>query len=646
MKRERIRPGRPFLLLLFFLCVRGIEAQQTRIFQLADFSGALAAMYQSTNERWGAQEFTTLDLGRKLLQGGINLNTSGSIYHPNLLSFRADINLFGLSSKRRMFLDTTSNNDLNNSYDVSLAFLQKKPLHLELYIKRSFSSADRAFMERYYTTVESTGFRVISRARFVPFHLEASQSRRLSESEVFTERLERSKNVDLKATLLELERARSHLTMRWKDYQEAVYTIDYRSFDVMTNFMLNYGAVNPNRFLTLLSYNRMEGDYDIRRLQFRANQTHYFWSDLFLTPGYSFIQDNSFGRSIRKHLVQGTINHKLYQSLTSSFQVGGRFEKSLFQDINGWHNRIQFDYRKKIPSGSLLLGFARRGESTDFVSQGGVGQASRPHDFSQSDTILLTRPGIDLTSIRLMDAEIPYVYLEGVDYLLDTVQGQVAIIRLPGGMISTRTKVLVVYEYMSYPDYHLQGRFYQLLFRLSFLRYFQAFYIRGSNLQDITSEFLIPPYENYDRDTYGAKLTSQLVSAEFSQEKYRSSLTDYDSRNIRITGQARLLSVLKLMASFSLQKLDYIPAGFSSFYRAVSVESTYNPRANITARAIFRNIRYSTNTYFLDRTSLLFKFQWAFRSVIFNFFYEHILIGYENSDKLRDYFSFVIRRTF
>ncbi|MGB2907987.1 MAG: hypothetical protein WBB73_12850, partial [Candidatus Aminicenantaceae bacterium] len=436
------------------------------------------------------------------------------------------------------------------------------------------------------------------------------------------------------------------LTMRWKDYQEAVYSIDYRSFDVMSNFMLNYGAANPNRFLTLFSYNRMEGDYDVRRLQFRVNETHYLWSDLFLTPGYTFIQDNSFGRSIRKHLVQGTINHRLYQSLFSSFQIGGRFEKSLFQEIDGWHNRIQLDYRKQIPTGSLQLGFTRRGESTDFASLGGVAQASRPHDFSNSDTILLTRPGIDLTSIRLMDAEIPYVYLEGIDYLLEAVRGQVAIIRLPGGMISTRTKVEVFYDYMSFPDYHLQGRFYQALFRLNFLRYLQAFYIRGSNRQDITSEFLIPPYENYDRDTYGAKLTSQILTAEYSQQKYRSTLSDYDSRSVRISGQTRFLSVLKLMANFSLQKLDYIPPVFSSFYRAVSVEALYNPRANISARAIFRNIRYSTDTYFLDRTSLLFKFQWTFRSVIVNFFYEHILIGYENSDKLRDYFSVVIRRTF
>ncbi|MBN1223275.1 MAG: hypothetical protein JXB23_08485 [Candidatus Aminicenantes bacterium] len=628
------------------LTLGSVPAQEVQLFRFSDISGALISEFQITRESLDSFGILARDTTRKILQGGIQLNTVGSIYHPNLLTFRAYINLVGLNTQRRLFTDESVNNSLNNSYNINLAFLQKKTLSFELFTLRQFSTADRAFLERYFITTQSTGFRVYSRAKFMPFRLELYKSDMLSESEIFRERDEKTKNINFRSDLIDADKSKSALTFRWKDYSEAVYGVDYQSLEAMANFLHSYGPKQRNRLLSLLSFHRLSGDFDIKRFQFANNAVQYLRNDLYLNGNYTFGWDDSFGRSFTRHRLAGSVNHRLYQSLTSSFQLGGRFEDSDFQKIRGLHCRIAANYSKRIPTGRILFNYLLRREIDDFSSRDGILSTSDTFDFSLSDTLVLSRPGIDSVSIRITDTDLTYVFLEGVDYQLDIINSTVVVSRLPGGAIEGSSKVLVHYDYLSYPDFRLRNRFDQFYFQLAFLNYFQAFYVQDSNKNTVISDYVIPPFESYDKKQIGAKFDARFLTLEYSREKRDSNLTNYRSWNFRASAGVRVSKALNLTGYLLWNRLKYEPEVFRSSYHARSFECSYAPRGNLTSALIYRKIHYSTNIYARVRESILFKFQWQIRKIILYFFYEHIFNRTENTARQRDFFSVMVRRTF
>ncbi len=627
-------------------CIQIGKAQEARLFSLSRFSGALSSIFQMTDESLDSFGIIAQDTNRKLLQAGIEINTVGSIYHPNLLTFRVYLNLVGLNSKRRFFADESINKSLNNSYDINLAFFKKKALSLELFTLSNFSSADRAFLERYFTTVHRTGFRILSRMKYFPFRLEASKGDMVSESEVFRERDERTEKVDFRSTLLDSEKAKSILTLRWKDYSEAVYDVDYQSLEALTNFLYSYGSKQRNRLSSLLTFHRLSGDFDIRRLQFNTNALQYLKRGLYLNGNYIFNWDNSFSRGFTRHRLTGSVSHELYQSLTTSVLAGGRLEDSSFQRIRGFQYQVSANYRKKIPTGRIQFQFMNRQENVRFESRNGLIQTSEVYDFSLSDTIILTRPGIDRNSIRVTDTDFSFVYLEGVDYQVDIINDTVVISRLPGGAIDSEMKVLVLFEYLTFPDFRLKSRFYLFNFRLVFLKFFHGYYNRTSNTNTVFSDYLVPPFESYVKNQIGGKFDTRFLSVEYFRERRESNLTNYVSWNLRATAGIRLFRSLNLSGHLIWNQLKYQPEVFFTNFHARSAEVSFIPRYNITTRLIYRKILYSTNVFERTRESILVKFDWKIRKITIFFFYDHLFNRTANTLRLRNYLNVGIRRNF
>ena len=622
------------------------RAQEAKWLSLEDIAGAFLLEYQNTDENLDSGGITTYDLNRRLLQGGIQFDTVGSIYHPNLLTFRAKVNLIGLRSHRYSFTDTTVNNDFNNAYDINLAILKKKALSLELFWLRSFSTSDRAFIERYFMITESAGALLQSKARILPFRLEIYKRDMVSQSEVFLERDEKTKNVEFKSELIEAERSRTNLFVRWKDYYESRYDIAYESLDTRMNFLHSYGPKRRNRLLSLLSLNRMIGDYNIKRIQFVTNASQYLLDPLFLNGTYTFNWEDTLDRSARRHRLTGSINHQWYQSLTSAFQLGGRVENSTFQNIEGLHVQLSSNYTKKIPTGRVQLSFLLRRENSDFSSRNGIIYTNEAFDFPLSDAYILSRPGIDADSIRITNEDLTYVYLEGVDYQIDLVNNTVIIFRLPGGAIQRGTKLLVHYDYLSYPDHRLETRVYQLFFQLNLLKYFYTYYSEGSNQNTAVSEYVVPPYESYKTRRIGAKFDARILNLEYSREKRDSTLSDYDAWNFRGAAGLRLFRTLDLSGYIGWNQTEYQPQIFTSKYHTRSFECSYTPRSNLTAAFIIRKIRYSTDTYSRVREGIVFKVQWQIRKIIVNVFYEYIFNRAEITVRERNFFRLSVRRTF
>ncbi|UCH94284.1 MAG: hypothetical protein JSV88_29005 [Candidatus Aminicenantes bacterium] len=618
----------------------------TRLFKLSDFSGSINLQYQLTDEQESAADYVYRDSTRKFLEGGIFLVANGSIYHPNLLYFHVNLNIAGYRSSNTIFSDAAVNNAINNNYDVRVNFLRKKKITLEFYTRSDYRSHDRVFWERYYVTYKGTGVRLNSHLEFMPIELHLYTNRLKSESLTYLERDEKSQHIDLRLTPLPKSRIRSNINLHVKDYSESKYDVDFRSLELTGTFNRRYGIQDMNALSSVFNYHRMEGDYDIEMFTFRLQNIYYLKPRLFVDTFYNFTGDNSFDRSFKRHELELKLNHRLFDSLDTSILMGGRLENTLNRDVNALKNNFSFYYRKRFPTGSINLFYSNTNEWSKYTSNQSIASESREFDFSYTDVVIMNQPGINIDSIRVTDPGFSRIYVKDVDYQVEILNYVVVITRLPGGAIPGDGKIVVFYEYLDYPDFRLKLHFYHINFRLNFLKYFNLIYRRRSINNRVESMYVIPMFEDYTDDVLGAQINSKYLTADYMLEKYDSNLSSYKSYNFRINAHIRLFSWLILRGGLTRNRLDFENMDFYTRFRAYTAECTFNPWNRINSNIIFRKIGYSTPIYFRDRESILFKFQWSFRRIIIDIFYERILSETNSYDRGHHFFSVVIRRLF
>lgn len=647
----KTKPGNSFLIcFLFFLFLSLYHPlwtdDEVKLFNLENFSGSLNLLYEMVDEEETTYDVVYRDSNRRYLEAGILLNTAGSIYHPNFLGFKVDFNIARHRSKNTIFSDEAVNNAVNNQYDARLFLFKEKKINAEFYTRSDYSTHDRVFWERYFTTFKNTGFRVNSRLKFLPFELEVYNLRMKSESLSYLERDEKSGNIDLRVPVLTQSRSRLFFTLRNKKYSEAVFNIDYRSLDMMGTFSYRFGKRDTNVVNSIVSYNRIKGSYDLEIFNFRANNLYYFKPHLYLDSNYTFAVDKSFDRRYNRHEFFSTLNHRLFESLLSQVRMGGRVEDSTYQKINALQNEVSFYYNKKIPTGRITLRYMNMNEWSKYTAEEPVAAHTQVFDYSFTDVVILTRPGINTGSLKVTSPDLSYIYVADADYRVDVLQNVITITRLPGGAIPVGGKIRVYYEYLSYPDFRLKVHAYNFAARLNFLKYFHLFYERRSAVNTVRSIYLVPPLESYHRDIYGAQFSYRFINADYTVENYDSNLSAYKSVNFRVSGHLRIFRNLRFNANLAKNRIEFENIHFFSDFRATSFGCDYNAGRNIFLNGIFRDIAYATPQYTRNRESLLVKFRWIFRKIILEIYYEHLLGRTDVYDRGRDFLSVIVRRLF
>lgn len=639
-------PGACALLMLFSLAV---PAQEPRLFQLENFNGALLMLFDRTLELENYLGEVQRDISRKYLEGGVQLDTAGSIYHPNFLSFTVNVNILAHRTRNLVFSDASINNDVNNTYDIRLTFLKKKKLNFQVYAIRNYFSFDRAFYERYFTIFKNIGALVTSKTKLFPFTLDVYVNRMKSESLSFPERDERSKNLDFKMDLLGVTRTNSRLTLKLKDYSESVYDINFQSMDLMANFQHFFGgkrSTGSDSIFSIFTFNRITGDSDFSSLNLYNSIFYHLRKNLDARGEYRLVKDESFNRSSTRHDVSTRLHHRLYESLNTELMVGGRVENSNFLDAGAWRYGISFNYQKKIPTGFLRLLYSNQREHGEYRYKGELVNTSERLTFSFADTIVITSGGINVGSIIVTDPNLMHIYVPDVDYHVSVVQNVVTITRLPGGAIPRAGTVLVHFEYASAPDFKIKLKRYRLETYLKILKFFRFFYRYAVNEPVIESDYTYFPFEDYKKRIVGAQFHTRFLRAEYYREKYDSSLSDYISRNYRLTVNIRIGRFLRLSGDVMLNRLNYVPRIYFSHLDAYTAECSLFPFSRLNIKGMYRRLNYSIPEVFSERESVILKLHWSIRQIIVEFFYEHIFTGSTNLQRDRDYFSIMIRRRF
>lgn len=622
------------------------EVEGPRWLSLKKFSGFLNFQYQLTDETNTSEGEVQYDISRGFLEGGFQVSTTGSIYHPNLLTFTVDANIVGNRTKNTLVSDASIHNSINNTYNVRVHFFKKKRLNFEFFTLSHYTTAERRFRGRFFSKHKRIGLTVNSDTKVLPFTLSVYDNRNTIDALTYSERDEKSRNIDFRTNVLRTPKTNSFLTFKNKNYSESVYDVDYDTMELLFNFHHNYGKRSLNNIISTLSYNKMKGNYNFELLRFLTNSQYFFKDYLDLRGAYTLTRDKAFEHSITRQDASVTLTHRLFQSLTSSVTAGGRIEDSTLQRRDVLIGGFNFNYRKKIPTGQIGVFFSQRYENSDNTSASDLQREIEYFEFSFSDTVTLIRPGIKMDTIQVTDREFSIIYIPEIDYQVNVINNVVHITRLPGGDIPEDGSIAIHYEFLSYPDYRLKNRFRQINLTLGFLHYFQVFYRETLSDHNVASDFVTPLFDSYTRRMGGARFSNRFLTGEYALEDYDSVFSKYKATHLRGNAAVTFFKRLQLAASVSLSHLKYETGILYNKFKTYSGNINLNLSARFNARAVYRRIRYETAEYFRDRESILFKVKWDFRRIILEAFYEHVFDGYQQDERKHDFFSISIKRKF
>jgi len=436
----------------------------------------------------------------RTIEEALKLTTEGSVYHPNFLEFSL-AGLFGLlqedfesefDGRRR----TSGDEGDILEFDLEGRFLKKKPFPGTVYARRYRALEPRPFLSSLETTTTNYGFVW----RYV--HPKAPTSLQYNSTDVRLDPLdEEEESGRQKNTTLRLEtgyRFSEHHTLSFvydrRTVEEVPFALHYDSDELKLSHRLDFGKDHQHRLESELNAFDQRGTFDIERWRWREvlRLTH----GETLRSWYQFeYQDRTQGTlsgvppiGEKMHLMSGTLEHRLYESLVSQLFVFGQwqnFDDGL--DVTRYGVQPSLDYRKKNPWGVLLSNYAYRWQKED--REGGTREVE-----VIDERIVLTDPGpatlsstnVQITSMVVTDAERITRYELDRDYRIRVLGDQVEIERVPTGRIADGQTVLVDYLHLIGGDFALDTQTHHLAVRQNFAFGLSPYYRFRRQGQDIS----------------------------------------------------------------------------------------------------------------------------------------------------------------
>ncbi len=623
-----------------------IKAQEIRFLALTHVHGAVIMGWEGTSENEQDQGKTIRDYSEDFFRYGLNVNLAGYTYHPNLLSFTIDATLIKNRSDVREFEDTSLFSETDNAYDMRFRFLQKKPIHGVLYFYQADTSSGRAFLGRYYNKVKKHGATLYSKLGGIPVELNVYRMKNRYASLTFEDRNESTDNVTIKTTLYNRNGHRGTLDFRFKDYSESVYDVNYKHTQFQGVFESNFKTTRPTRYNGIFRYDEMSGASNLSTVTLSNSLTRELPANLRVNGMLNFSRTQVVGNKLEQMYASVNLSHSLFESLKSEISLSARHDAGDNSSLNRTMQRLQTAYQKTIPTGRLSMSFSQQYEvltnhSNEQTSNGSVQAA-----FDFSNSIILNINGINPGSIVITNPQMSEFYLEGVDYQILLADQVVYITRIPGGNIPAGSEILVSYLFQSQPDYTLAIHEYHDSFQVRFLKFFRIGYrVRGSGNR-VRSEFLISPFESYMARQKMAGLDSKHFTWQYSTEKYDGTRTNYETRNWQGATQIAFHRRFRLIYTLSSNKTDFQFQNHFNEMKSRYLTFSWVLLSGMSGDINYRNLKYRSESYDRNRTSIFARFQCRIRQMLLTGSYEYILDDTDTTRRRHSYYILSIRRRF
>ncbi len=411
---------------------------------------AIFALEGEREDRTGP--FVNIKKDTVLTTQKLDIRTRGFVYHPKLLVF--DAALRPEFRQRSVDADTGYKESVDGKflgYSLDTQWLRDKPYKINLFASRDRQDVSNTLAAD--TLTKST----VYRGRLVLDYPVLPTTLTAQKQDFTTKGFYRSQNKQDSIVLeadKQTQKSDSNLRFDIRSIDRVINTTTQklkRSSGYITN---DYRVSNTRRLRSNLRYADVSTErlgYTTTDLESRFEMDHrrHFRSSY----GVFFNQRDDLDFSSKNYGLSAGVSHQLYENLTTSLNLSGNQSQANTGDLDNYDARLGLRYKRHIPWGQLQVNFDYRQRIRDDQRTGKVAFTSAErHLFKGAAAqVFLENRNIDTGSIVVTNAAGTLVYVEGIDYSIDTVGATVRITRDPFAGIGDDEAVLVDYSYVPDP---------------------------------------------------------------------------------------------------------------------------------------------------------------------------------------------------
>jgi len=296
-----------------------------------------------------------------------------------------------------------------------------------------------------------------------------------------------------------------------------------------------------------------------------------------------------------------TLEHQLYESLTSQFQLNAQRQKfGSGLDIERLGGFAGFDYRKKNPFGVLLANY--RFFAQEEKRSGGQQTfeiLDERRTFNDPEPIVLSNTNIAVASLFVTAEDRTTLFREGEDYRLRVVGDQVEIERVPTGRIADGQTVMIDYRYDVGGDFTLNTRSQHFGLRENFAFGLSPYYRLRWQDQTLSPEDAtgVTP-DDITAHLYGAEYSKGPLRMTAEFEHYDSTVNPFEATRLSADLRHRFASGLtgSIQGRWSDIERMLVPLRETKFFTLEGrVRHPITPKFSVEAAALYRRERDSLN---------------------------------------------------
>lgn len=387
-----------------------------------------------------------------LLNEGIELNTRGYFYHPNLVDWLADLQFGGTHNWLELDSGSQDTSGILLGYNFNAFILKEKPLSGRVFARKNSQFIDRSFGRGIDLDSSSEGAEIRLAGRFPALfsyrHIAAREESefRIDDQDSHLFRFNISDARD-PAWLTELDYEHEDVEKTTHYLGAASFIQDYpdhRDELTIRNDWLFGTDEHPHRLTGRFRLLDRRGFYEDQLLSLEQ------YLELVHTPTFATFYSASGTlqetdvQEIREFLASAGFRKSFYESLRITGTVTGRHTGLRDGSDAVYGGILALDYTKETPIGQYSSGLALSRHYEHEESDAG----QRRFDGSQitlTGTTFVALPQANVVpgSIIVTDVTRTILYIQGLDYELQTLGAVTEIRRLIGGTITDPQTVLV-----------------------------------------------------------------------------------------------------------------------------------------------------------------------------------------------------------
>ncbi len=381
----------------------------------------------------------------------VGFETKGWLYHPALMLYSLMIEPEWIQSKEERDPGEIGRvNSFSPDYAMTASFLPEKPYTINIFASQLEYPAWAAFAGSTESIVNTYGSNIRLKYRILPTtlgyaHIETEQTGFYTSEDIRDNFRLSSRHQSTRSNTS----LNSTYTSSKRDSNGNLTTINTFNNNLTNSFRISDdNSIKLNSFLTYRNQDTDTFDTQDFRLREQLNWRHYEN----LQSNYSFTheQEQSGDSETDRTSLSASVTHLLYENLTTN--SGLRTDLYDYNDgkENDLNTFLDFAYTRPFSWGTLnlLSGwdylYTKRSDSNNSTTQ----ISNEPHTLGPTKETYLDNYNVDTVSIVVTNAAGTIVYIENIDYTVDTINDFSRITYLPFGAITAGQPILVSYRYL------------------------------------------------------------------------------------------------------------------------------------------------------------------------------------------------------